>query len=158
MKKLILGSKSPRRKELIEGINIPFEIRTKDTDESFPSDLPCIDVAEYIAKKKADALKADIKENEIILCADTVVIVENQILGKPENFDDAKQMLQSLSNKTHQVVTGVVITSSVAAVGYPAPEDDDYEYDENSWTNVAANDHSAYTKSKTIAERAAWDF
>jgi septum formation protein len=113
LKKLILGSKSPRRKELIEGINIPFEIRTKDTDESFPSDLPCVDVAEYIAKKKADALKADIKENEIILCADTVVIVDNQILGKPENFDDAKQMLQSLSNKTHQVVTGVVITSSV---------------------------------------------
>jgi dihydroflavonol-4-reductase len=55
-------------------------------------------------------------------------------------------------------VKRVVITSSVAAVGYPAPEDDDYEYDENSWTNVAANDHSAYTKSKTIAERAAWDF
>ena len=113
VKKLILGSKSPRRKELIEGINIPFEIRTKDTDERFPSDLPCIDVAEYIAKKKADALKADLLENEIILCADTVVIVDNKILGKPENFEDAKRMLLSLSNKTHQVVTGVVITSIV---------------------------------------------
>lgn len=57
MKKLILGSKSPRRKELIEGINIPFEIRTKDTDENFPSDLPCVDVAEYIAQKKSRCFK-----------------------------------------------------------------------------------------------------
>ncbi len=110
-KTLILGSKSPRRKELLEGLGIKFIIRTKDTDESFPSSLPSTEVATFIATKKADALLLDLSANEIVLCSDTVVIVDDLILGKPIDEKDAKSMLNILSGRTHQVITGVVIAS-----------------------------------------------
>ena len=95
-KKIILGSKSPRRKELLEGLGISFTIRTKDTDESFPPTLLPSEVPVYIALKKAEALKDDLSSDEIIVCADTVVIVNNTILGKPVNQVDATMMLQKL--------------------------------------------------------------
>ena len=110
-KKLILGSKSPRRKELLEGLGIPFTIRTKDTDESFPTSTPPFDVPLFIANKKANALKEEVANDEIILCADTVVIINNTILGKPIDENEAITMLQLLSGKTHDVITGVVIAS-----------------------------------------------
>jgi septum formation protein len=110
-KKLILGSKSPRRKELLEGLAIPFTIRTKDTDESFPASTPPFDVPLFIANKKAKALTEEAATDEIILCADTVVIINNTILGKPTNENEAITMLQLLSGKTHDVITGVVIAS-----------------------------------------------
>ena len=110
-KKLILGSKSPRRKELLESLGIPFTIRTKDTDESFPTSTPPFDVPLFIANKKANALKEEVANDEIILCADTVVIINNTILGKPIDENEAITMLQLLSGKTHDVITGVVIAS-----------------------------------------------
>ena len=112
-KKIILGSKSPRRQELLAGIGIEFTIRTKDTDESYPDDLNPLDVPIYIAKKKAIALIEDLSSDEIIICADTVVIVDKTILGKPSNEIEAKEMLQLLSGKTHLVTTGVVIASTL---------------------------------------------
>ena len=108
---LILGSKSPRRKELLEGLGIEFIIRTKDTDESFPASLPSAEVAKYIALKKADALLSELLSNEIVLCSDTVVIIDDLILGKPVDEKDAESMLKLLSGRTHQVITGVVIAS-----------------------------------------------
>ncbi len=110
-KTLILGSKSPRRKELLEGLGVDFIIRTKDTDESFPSSLPSSEVAQFIALKKAEALKNDLSLNEVVLCSDTVVIIDDRILGKPADVNDAKSMLKLLSGRTHKVITGVVITS-----------------------------------------------
>ncbi len=112
-KKIILGSKSPRRKELLEGICVDFSIRTKDTDESFPESLNVIEVPLFIANNKALALIDDLSNDEIVICADTVVIVEETILGKPLDENDAVYMLKLLSGKTHQVITGVVIASKI---------------------------------------------
>jgi len=116
--KLILGSKSPRRKELLAGLGFEFEIRTKETDESYPESLAPRDVPSYIAEQKAFALIDELQENEVLICSDTVVVVENEILGKPENELEAKKMLQKLSNKTHQVITGVVLQSKKKKVAF----------------------------------------
>lgn len=117
-KKIILGSKSPRRKELLEDLGIPFTIRTKDTDESYPPTLLPSEIPIFIALKKAEALKDGLASNEIVLCADTVVIVNNTILGKPVDEADAVSMLQQLSGKTHDVITGVVLASSEKIISF----------------------------------------
>ncbi len=117
-KRIVLGSKSPRRQELLAGIGIEFTIRTKDTDESYPEDLNPLDVPIYIAKNKANALIEDLDVNEIIICADTVVIVDTTILGKPNNDKEAIEMLQLLSGKTHLVSTGVVLGSSTKTTSF----------------------------------------
>ena len=109
--KLILGSKSPRRKELLAGLGFDFEVRTKETDESFSSEMQPIDVALFIASKKAAELASDLTDEEILICADTVVIIDSIILGKPANREEAIEMLLGLSGRTHTVVTGVVIAS-----------------------------------------------
>lgn len=110
--RLILSSNSPRRKELLSLIDIPFQVRIiNDIDESYSSELPLNEVAEFISQKKALAYVPGIQEDEVVLTADTVVILDNMILGKPKNEDDALQMLRSLSGKTHQVITGVTLTS-----------------------------------------------
>lgn len=105
---LILGSKSPRRQELLAGIGVEFEVRTKDTDESYPSTLPAHEVPEFIAKVKADAF-TDLTADDILITADTVVIVNGKIYGKPHTRDEAFEMLKRLQDNTHQVVTGVCI-------------------------------------------------
>lgn len=107
MKKLILGSASPRRKDLLQLANLNFEIRVSDVDESFPDHMNVFDVAEFVAKKKSEAIK--IISDEVLITCDTVVILENKIYGKPENEMDAKQMLGKLSGHMHSVVSGVCI-------------------------------------------------
>lgn len=114
IKKIILGSNSPRRRELMTGLNVPFEIRTIDNiDESFPRHMSVFEVPVYLAKKKADAYKPSLKPDEIVITADTVVIVENDILGKPHDYAEASSMLYRLSGKTHTVTTGTCITTSM---------------------------------------------
>ena len=109
---LILASNSPRRKELMRGLGIPFEVRLiPDIDESFPEDMPPAAVPCYIAQKKAAAYLLSIKENELIITADTVVILDNQIIEKPSDREDAIRMLSQLSGRTHEVITSVVMTS-----------------------------------------------
>ena len=111
--KLILASNSPRRKELLAGLGLPFEVRVlQDIDESYPADLPVSDVALYIAGKKADAYRAVEKADELIITADTVVIVGDEILGKPVDEADAVRMLRLLSGRTHQVTTGVCLLTA----------------------------------------------
>ena len=107
--KIVLGSKSPRRKELLKDLGFDFTIKTKETDESFPSDLSTNKVAEYIAQKKGNALIDELKENELLICSDTVVVIHNEILGKPKNYNEAFSMLSKLSGNKHQVITGVVL-------------------------------------------------
>ena len=107
---LILASASPRRKELLAGLNIPFEVRLIDgIDETYPPELPTNEVPLYISQKKAAAYKANISPHTIILTADTVVVCNEQILGKPIDEADARRMLQMLSGKTHRVITGVAL-------------------------------------------------
>lgn len=109
--KIILASNSPRRKELLGGLGVDFEVRTlKDIDESYPDTLPAQQVSEYITGKKADAYK--VADGEIIITADTVVVVDDNILGKPADALEARRMLRAISGKTHQVMTSVCIASS----------------------------------------------
>lgn len=109
--KIILASNSPRRKELLGGLGVDFEVRTlKDIDESYPDTLPAQQVSEYITGKKADAYK--VADGEIIITADTVVVVNDNILGKPADQEEARRMLRAISGKTHQVMTSVCIVSS----------------------------------------------
>ena len=111
-KKITLASNSPRRKELLAGLGLPFEVRVlQGIDESYPDDLPVSEVALYIAGKKADAYRSVLQPDELIITADTVVIVDNEILGKPVDEADAERMLRLISGRTHQVTTGVCLLS-----------------------------------------------
>ena len=111
MKKIILSSNSPRRKELLAGLDIPFEVKVlSGIDESYPEGLSVEEIPQYIAMEKAAAY--DIAEDEIVITADTVVVLGDAILGKPVDESDAKNMLRALSGNTHRVVTGVCITSA----------------------------------------------
>ena len=110
---IILASNSPRRKELLRGLDIAFDVRVQpDIAEDYPADTAPADVAGYISREKADAYKDTIAENELVITADTVVIVENEILGKPHDDAEAKEMLHKISGRKHQVVTGVCLTTT----------------------------------------------
>ena len=110
---IVLASNSPRRRELLAGLGIEFEVRVlPDIDESYLADLPVMQIAEYIAHKKASAYLLTMKDNDLVITADTVVIIGNEVLGKPKDEEDAKRMLRLISGKTHQVVTGVCLTTT----------------------------------------------
>lgn len=110
---IILASNSPRRKELLRGLDIAFDVRVQpDIAEDYPADTAPADVAAYISREKANAYKDTIAENELVITADTVVIVENEILGKPHDDAEAKEMLHKISGRKHQVVTGVCLTTT----------------------------------------------
>ena len=110
--KVLLASNSPRRKELLQGIDIDFEIKVlPDIDESYPSSLPVDEVAEFIAEKKASSYTNNLKEDELLITADSVVILDGAIFGKPNNKEEAKEMLFALSGKAHRVVSGVCLAT-----------------------------------------------
>lgn len=107
---IILASNSPRRKELLTALNIDFSVKVlPDIAEDYPASMPTEEIALYISKEKANAYKATMKEKDLIITADTVVIVENEVLGKPKNKEVAQQMLRKISGRTHQVITGVCL-------------------------------------------------
>ncbi len=104
---LILGSKSPRRQQLLRECGYDFKVITIDIDESFPSNIDSREVAKYIAKSKALAYQQNLNPGDVLLTADTVVRVENKVLGKPEDRQEAISMLSSLSSGKHMVTTAV---------------------------------------------------
>jgi len=106
-KKIILASNSPRRKAFFELFGFPFTIKTYDVEEKYPSNLKGASIARYIAGIKSNPFKKNLDKNEIVITADTIVWHENKYLGKPKSIDDAKNMLYSLSGKTHEVITAV---------------------------------------------------
>lgn len=108
-RRLILGSKSPRRSQLLKELDLPFVKKVEDTDESFPADLPVGDVAEYIARLKAEALRPRMKEADIVITSDTVVVCNDVIYGKPKSAEEAKQYIRIIANEVHQVITGVCL-------------------------------------------------
>ena len=111
-KKIILASNSPRRRELLAGLDISFEVKViPGIDESYPEDLSAVEVPQYISKAKADAYLGMIDNDTMVITADTVVVLDDEILGKPVDDDDARRILHKLSGKTHQVITGVCLTS-----------------------------------------------
>lgn len=109
--KLLLGSQSPRRKELLGGLGCEFECRTADTEEIYPDSLQGEEIPIYLSRLKADALRHTLQEDELLITADTIVWHKGEVLGKPHDAEDAKRMLRSLSGETHKVITGVTLTT-----------------------------------------------
>ena len=107
---IILGSQSPRRRELMAGLDIPFTSITIDADESYPADLQAGDIPLYISHAKARAYEDKLQENDLLITSDTIVWLNGQMLGKPKDKAEAKQMLMQLSGQTHQVYTSVCFT------------------------------------------------
>lgn len=107
--KLILGSQSPRRRELLAGLDVPFSAVTIDADESYPANLQGADIPIYISQAKARAYAEQLAADEVLVTADTIVWCDGQVLGKPKDKADAQRMLRLLSGKTHQVYTGVTV-------------------------------------------------
>lgn len=111
--KVILASNSPRRKELLAGLGVDYEVRTlPDVDESYPETLKGADIPLYIAKEKADAYLNMMQPGELMITADTIVWLDGKVLGKPTDREDALRMLREMSGRTHEVFTGVCITTT----------------------------------------------
>lgn len=109
--RIILGSASPRRSELLKGLDIPFEVIVKDTTEDFPVSMIGVGIPMYLAEKKAEAYRNEMTDDTLLITADTIVFLEGKTINKPVDKQDAKNILKQLSGKTHQVITGVCITS-----------------------------------------------
>ena len=123
MKSIVLASRSPRRKQLLEWAEVDFDILAKETDEAFPADMNVVDVPVYIARNKALAVQQSelykrYESGNIIVAADTIVVLEHSIIGKPTDEDDAVRILARLSGKTHRVVTGVVLMTDKKEIAF----------------------------------------
>ena len=125
MQPIILASQSPRRKQLLEWAEVPFEVITQTTEETFPSDMLVIDVPVHIALQKALVVKAYVQEayhgihaKQPVLAADTIVVLDNLVIGKPKDRADAIQILTSLAGNHHQVITGVVIITQEKTISF----------------------------------------
>ncbi len=118
---IILASNSPRRKELLAGLDIPFEVKTlPDIDESFPENLSGTEIPAYIAKAKADAYTQFLDKKSLLITADTIVWLNGKVYGKPTDKSDAIYMLKALSGKTHEVITGVSLTTTEKQITFTA--------------------------------------
>ena len=107
----ILGSNSPRRKEILKEIGLDFSVYPSNIDENFNKEMKLENIGVFLAEKKANAIKNELKENDILITADTTVIHNKELLSKPENTLEAKEMLNKLSGKSHKVITGVCLLS-----------------------------------------------
>jgi septum formation protein len=111
--KIILASNSPRRKELLSGLGVEYTVKTMpDVDESYPDGLSGEEIAKHIARGKAEAYRSLIQADELVITADTIVWLDGTVMGKPKDEEEAKDMLMRLSGKTHQVITGVCLTTA----------------------------------------------
>jgi len=134
--KIILASKSPRRKELLGGLNLPFEVIVREVDEIFPEEMKMEDIPIYLAKLKAEPFLKEQEAKVLVITADTIVWIDGEVLGKPIDHQHAMEMLRKLSGKKHIVVTGVCLTSidkqvafsSVTDVHFKELSDEEIEY------------------------------
>jgi len=115
---IILASQSPRRKQLLEWAEVPFEILVKETDETYPSNLSMEDIAIHIARNKGLAILKDTQITKPVLSADTIVVLDEKVIGKPKDRDDAITILSALSGKKHRVITGVVILHNEKEIAF----------------------------------------
>lgn len=118
MERIILASASPRRKQLLEWAEIPFDILVKETDELYPSTLAIDQVPVYIARNKALGVQDELNHNRIILAADTIVVLKEEVIGKPANREAAIETLLKLSGQTHNVITGVILMNGDKEVSF----------------------------------------
>ena len=135
--KIVLGSQSPRRKELLAGLDIPFEVKPMpDIEESYPPTLWKEEIPVYIAQKKASAYQAVMSDDTFLITADTIVWLAGKVYGKPQNEEEAQTMLRILSGQTHEVITGVCLTTkerqqtffAVSLVKFAQLDEDEIEY------------------------------
>ena len=117
-KKIVLGSASPRRQELLKLLAVDFEIRLSNADEQFDEKSPPEKIAKFLATQKSEAIKNTIRKDEILITADTIVAKAGRILNKPNNEKEAFEMLTFLSNDGHQVITGVCISSTEKSISF----------------------------------------
>lgn len=110
-KNIILASASPRRRELLSGLDFDFKIEVREVDETPPENLKGAEITDFIVRKKASAFD-DLKDNDILITSDTLVLLDDEILGKPKNEEEAKRMLKKISGKKHQVITSVCLTTN----------------------------------------------
>lgn len=135
---VILASQSPRRRELLASLQIPFTVFTlPDIDESFPSNLKNTDIAEFLSNKKADAYWDNLKKNQLIITADTIVCTDERVFGKPKDKQEAIEFLEYLSGKTHHVITGVTILSKQKRLSFSS-------ITEVTFTNLALHEIEFY--------------
>lgn len=118
MNTIILASQSPRRKQLLEWAEVPFEIVVKETDESYPDGLASGSVAVHIARNKAIAVQSIVPDGSVILAADTIVVLNDRVIGKPKSREDAIAILRALSGHKHSVITGVVIRGKQKEIAF----------------------------------------
>ena len=115
---IILASQSPRRKQLLEQLGYTFTQKSKDTDESFSKEIPIREVAEHLSVKKAAAFAEEIKHRDLIIASDTIVLIDNEILNKPNTNQETFAMLAKLSGKQHEVITGVCLKSKAKEMSF----------------------------------------
>ena len=121
---IILASNSPRRRKLLSGLDLEYEVKVlPDIEEGYPEGLSMEEIPRYIAAEKAAAYKDIIADNDLIITADTVVVLGDEVLGKPTDLDDARRMLRELSGKTHQVITGVYLMTKEKERGFSVVTD-----------------------------------
>jgi septum formation protein len=112
---IILASGSPRRQQFFKDLDLDFEIKLKDVEEIYPPELKEVEITDFLAELKAKAFDGELKENEILVTSDTIVWHENRALGKPKSAEEAFEMIKSMSNKTHEVITSVCFKTSTAS-------------------------------------------
>jgi septum formation protein len=118
IERIILASGSPRRRQLLEWAEIPFDVLVKETPETFPAGMATEEAPIHIARNKALAAREDIREARVILAADTVVVLDNEIIGKPRDRDDAVEILLRLAGREHRVITGVVLMRGSSEISF----------------------------------------
>ncbi|MCD4794632.1 MAG: Maf family nucleotide pyrophosphatase [Bacteroidales bacterium] len=146
-KKLLLASKSPRRKQLMEDAGFEFEIiNSKKLTEKIPKHISNEEAAVYLAEYKANAYKDQISENTVLITADTIVCLNNKILGKPKDHEEAFQMIRSLSGKKHKVITGVTIISADKSISFSSSTDVYFKEMSDEEINYYINNYKPFDK------------
>ena len=126
---ILLASNSPRRRELLAGLDIDYRVTAlPEVDESYPDTLSGEEIPLYISQEKAAAYRRFMKDNTLLITADTIVWLDGKVYGKPRDIADAKAMLQALSGKTHTVITGVTLTSLQKQISFAVSGDDEIDY------------------------------
>jgi septum formation protein len=120
---IILASKSPRRQQLLSDLGLKFTVQSMDVKEEFPAGLGMTEIPVFLAELKADAFRAQMKNNQLVITADTIVWLDGKVMGKPKDYSDGFKMLSDLSGKKHEVVTGVCLLSKTKKIAFNTVSD-----------------------------------
>ncbi|MCF8363296.1 MAG: Maf family nucleotide pyrophosphatase [Prolixibacteraceae bacterium] len=143
---VILASKSPRRKHLLSELGIKFDIVSKDVAEVFPENLEILKVPEYLAKIKAEPFINEVDDKTLVITSDTIVAIDDEILGKPRDYKEAVEMLNKLSGRTHTVATGVFLYNKKREVSFTATTDVTFKELTSDEINYYIENYNPYDK------------